>query len=648
MSRLLPSQIEMLWSIVEQSGFARSQFNLLERPSRTDSRGRVHELKYTGTDFYFAFEIAYIPRGKGAVGECVHFSPGANSLLVRRGTWNGIMLSLQWVPERLACLKREVEVLGRLGAVSTSSPTTKTALVGSIDDEAPLMVCRRPVVFISYSSDSARHGDAVHALAEQLRQKGIDAVIDRYQPHPAQGWPRWMLDQIQQSDFVLCICTAVYKERFENQEPSEEGRGARFEGSVITQAVYEKAGRNEKFIPVLLSAGSKSDVPKLLAPFTYYTLPEEFDKLYCHLTSQPYYEKSELRPLEERTPISPKAPGEKLGGSKESGPNAADKKTLRGLRAVLPSSVIAALRAQQIWHTFKWPFAKVLADFKVWEISPDHRFLAPELEDIHRKLRERACALWDGVLRYSTELPGQEQISEVERVRGFLPLVGNSVDVPERDERRNEMWQAKEDLCDLYEQLLLAGHRRFVGIEVPQNISAVIEHSAGLEFVNWFGSSGTHLPAHWPTALDHPVWICVRNKSGNVADNVSASIEFVNSAKSRCPRVPEAVWWEIGGKTPSGNDRVPHAQHTISIREGDEQYFLLWAKDGENHVTPYKDANEPLEPLERDAWEARIAVLSDNVAGFEIVLNLSVTRDGGSSRAPFIARQQALPSRLTS
>ena len=49
-----------------------------------------------------------------------------------------------------------------------------------------------PTVFISYSHDSAEHADHVLALADRLRQDGIDCTIDQYETAPAEGWPKWM------------------------------------------------------------------------------------------------------------------------------------------------------------------------------------------------------------------------------------------------------------------------------------------------------------------------------------------------------------------------------------------------------------------------------------------------------------------------
>ena len=70
-------------------------------------------------------------------------------------------------------------------------------------------------VFISYSHDTAAHRDPVLALSERLRRDGIDTLLDRYiEGSPVQGWPRWMLDQLDAADSVLLVCTETYCRRF--------------------------------------------------------------------------------------------------------------------------------------------------------------------------------------------------------------------------------------------------------------------------------------------------------------------------------------------------------------------------------------------------------------------------------------------------
>ena len=64
------------------------------------------------------------------------------------------------------------------------------------------------VVFISYSHDSAEHRERVLALSERLRDDGYDTRLDQYvNGTPAEKWPRWMLDRLDEASHVLVICT---------------------------------------------------------------------------------------------------------------------------------------------------------------------------------------------------------------------------------------------------------------------------------------------------------------------------------------------------------------------------------------------------------------------------------------------------------
>src|SRR5262245_34711513 len=105
-------------------------------------------------------------------------------------------------------------------------------------------------VFISYSHDSEEHGDKVLALAERLRADGIDAWLDQYESAtPAEGWPRWMLNQIEEAAFVLVVCTETYYRRFRASEEARTRKDMHWE-STITQEIYDSNSRTYKFVPV--------------------------------------------------------------------------------------------------------------------------------------------------------------------------------------------------------------------------------------------------------------------------------------------------------------------------------------------------------------------------------------------------------------
>src|SRR5262245_29562573 len=131
---------------------------------------------------------------------------------------------------------------------------------------------RPPKVFVSYSHDSQAHMERVRELCDRLRQDGIDAEVDQYEPAPAEGWPRWTARQIQGADFVLLICTETFRRRFEVKEKPGHGLGVVWEGGLVTQELYEAAGSNAKFIPVIFSRGDKEHIPGPLRGVNHYLI----------------------------------------------------------------------------------------------------------------------------------------------------------------------------------------------------------------------------------------------------------------------------------------------------------------------------------------------------------------------------------------
>jgi hypothetical protein len=145
-----------------------------------------------------------------------------------------------------------------------------------------------PTVFISYSHDSEEHKNAVFQLAQQLRSDGINCTIDQFLNRgPKKGWPRWMREQVEESDFVLVVCTERYKRRFEGREDRGKGQGANWEGILIEQVHYQADATNEKFLPVLLEEADPSAIPLSLRPFTHYRLPTGYVKLLRGLFNKP-------------------------------------------------------------------------------------------------------------------------------------------------------------------------------------------------------------------------------------------------------------------------------------------------------------------------------------------------------------------------
>src|SRR5271157_582638 len=155
-----------------------------------------------------------------------------------------------------------------------------------------------PRVFISYTHDSQEHMDRVWDLSERLRGDGVDCRIDQQEEAPAEGWPRWCRNQVQEAQFVLVVCTETYQRRYEGKEEAGKGLGGQWEGFVTTQELYEAAAKNTKFVPVIFSADESKFIPIELRATTHYDLstPDGYDTLFRRVTSQPARKPRDVSP----------------------------------------------------------------------------------------------------------------------------------------------------------------------------------------------------------------------------------------------------------------------------------------------------------------------------------------------------------------
>jgi tetratricopeptide (TPR) repeat protein len=144
-------------------------------------------------------------------------------------------------------------------------------------------------VFISYSHDSEAHGECVLSLSERLREDGIVTQLDQYvNGTPGKGWPRWMLDQLDEAETVIVVCTEIYYRRFRGHEQPGKGKGADWEGALITQEIYDNRSETLKFVPVLFTPEDEAFIPEPLRSITHYVLNSEqsYNQLYDFLLGQ--------------------------------------------------------------------------------------------------------------------------------------------------------------------------------------------------------------------------------------------------------------------------------------------------------------------------------------------------------------------------
>lgn len=143
-------------------------------------------------------------------------------------------------------------------------------------------------VFLSYSNDSRAHVDRVLELANRLRSDGIDARLDRYEQGPSEGWPHWMLHQVERADAVLVVCTARYRDRSEGKTGPDPGfpRNSTWENWLLSHLALEH-GRTYRFAAVLMDGAQPEVVPVPLRGQPTFTLPGGYQALCDWLASLP-------------------------------------------------------------------------------------------------------------------------------------------------------------------------------------------------------------------------------------------------------------------------------------------------------------------------------------------------------------------------
>lgn len=166
-------------------------------------------------------------------------------------------------------------------------------------------------VFISYSHDSQEHIDKALDLANRLREDGVDATLDQYVEAPTEGWPRWMDRQIHKSDFVLVVGSELYSKRLLGEVDETEGLGAKWEGAILYQNLYERGAESATYIPIIFTDSDQKFIPTPMRGLTRYLVDSEqgYEKLYRRITSQPKLEKPRLGKRKELPTIDTKPGG---------------------------------------------------------------------------------------------------------------------------------------------------------------------------------------------------------------------------------------------------------------------------------------------------------------------------------------------------
>ena len=138
-------------------------------------------------------------------------------------------------------------------------------------------------------------------MADSFINGGVDTELDQYiHGTPPNGWRRWMEDQVEQADIIICVFTEVYKRRWDGKEDPGKGLGATRESIILDQLLYEAGHLRSKVIPVIVEPQDKIHIPYVLRDMTHYVYERDFDDLYFYITKQPGVIKPKLGQVRQR------------------------------------------------------------------------------------------------------------------------------------------------------------------------------------------------------------------------------------------------------------------------------------------------------------------------------------------------------------
>ena len=157
--------------------------------------------------------------------------------------------------------------------------------------------------FITYAHDSLAHERQVLAFANKLRANGVDAQLDQYEPHPPEGWPKWMEGQFLKAEVILVIPSEKYLARYTQKDGA--GSGARFEGAILTSMLLKSGVSFERMAVVLFDSMSAKFIPDLLHGCPRYDLSRsgQYDVLYGWLTNQKSVDRPPLGTVTKLPPL---------------------------------------------------------------------------------------------------------------------------------------------------------------------------------------------------------------------------------------------------------------------------------------------------------------------------------------------------------
>ncbi|WP_307831979.1 SEFIR domain-containing protein [Prauserella cavernicola] len=163
---------------------------------------------------------------------------------------------------------------------------------------------------MSYAEDSRSHIDSVIEFGTLLRtEAGIDAHVDAWYADQRRDWVSWVIDQLQQADFVLAIASPGFRQVADGGSPGAAGRSRELEAAILRDNLARALPEaTRRILPVVLPGRSREEIPLCLQPHStsFHVVPEYtvdgVQSLLRVLSRQPFYE---LPPLGAWVPPAP-------------------------------------------------------------------------------------------------------------------------------------------------------------------------------------------------------------------------------------------------------------------------------------------------------------------------------------------------------
>ncbi len=154
-----------------------------------------------------------------------------------------------------------------------------------------------PKVFISYSWSSSEHMEFVLKIATELRESGVEAILDKWRLRIGDESTKFMESMVTDPTIskVIMICDKAYQERADNREG-----GVGIESQIITSKIYEQEDEN-KFAAIITEndENGKPYVPafytsRIYIDFVDAEYSEKFEELLRWIYGKPQYKEPEL------------------------------------------------------------------------------------------------------------------------------------------------------------------------------------------------------------------------------------------------------------------------------------------------------------------------------------------------------------------